>query len=157
MYCFGRCSIGVQIVSSIDDFFQHLLGLILGYKYHLVSVTVESIILSHTLPEARKLKQIKHIYATLFLLIFACLLLTVIWEIFSEYTRPMPGYFDFVVVFGSVIMALLLASYIISFVRLGRAFHHMTDKRSNFTLNTVCFGLLFVIILTQPVYLIRCS
>lgn len=122
--------------------------MILGYKYHLVSVTVESIILSHTLPEARKLKQIKHTYATLFILIFACLLLTVIWEISSEYARPMPGYFDFLVVFGGVIMALLLASYIVSFVRLGRAFSHMTDKRSNFTLNTVCLGLLVVIILT---------
>jgi hypothetical protein len=60
----------------------------------------------------------------------------------------MPGYFDFLVVFGGMIVALLLASYIVSFVRLARAFRHMTDKRSNFKLNTICLGMLVVIILT---------
>lgn len=138
---------------TIDDFSQFTTGVVLGYKYHLVSLTVKQIVSEHSLPDIKKIKKIKLIYWIFQTLAILLLLNSIAWDITTIANQKYyKGWDEIVVLIQSLLMISVLFSYLISFLRLGRAMNikNRDIKQENnlplYLLNLFCF---LVIIVSQ--------
>ena len=138
---------------TIDDFSQFTTGVVLGYKYHLVSLTVKQIVSEHSLPDIKKIKKIKLIYWIFQTLAILLLLNSIAWDITTIANQKYyKGWDEIVVLIQSLLMISVLFSYLISFLRLGRAMNIKNrdiKQENNLPLYLVNLFFFLVIIVSQ--------